>query len=65
MVSITVRRRADSAEGMIERIDRRDGEADVLLLLEDGTDAATTLPSDELDWLELRAGDIVFVQAVH
>ena len=49
-------------EAVIERIRRRARRVDVRLTLDDGAVAEACLEPGELEWMELRAGDIVAVR---
>ncbi|MGD0196838.1 MAG: hypothetical protein ABSC56_02855 [Solirubrobacteraceae bacterium] len=49
-------------EAFVERVTRRRGCAEVSVLLADGSDATARLAAIDLDWLDVRAGDIVFVR---
>jgi hypothetical protein len=60
-LQISARRRPDASEAMIERIEPRGDCVEISLLLDDGSSVATTLGEHEASWLELAAGDIVFV----
>jgi hypothetical protein len=51
-----------SREAFVQRISRRGGRAEVAVLMADGSDATARLNVTELDWLDVRAGDIVFVR---
>jgi translation initiation factor IF-1 len=55
---------ADSAgrEAFVAQVKRRAGRAEVAVLLADGSDATARLDVGELDWLDVRTGDIVFVR---
>jgi hypothetical protein len=49
-------------EAFVERVTRFRGRAEVAVLLADGRGATANLDAIELDWLDVRAGDIVFVR---
>jgi hypothetical protein len=49
-------------EAFVQRVSRRGARAEVAVLLSDGSDATALLDVGELDWLDVRAGDIVFVR---
>jgi hypothetical protein len=49
-------------EGLIERIARRPRHVEVTLTLDDGAGAEAWMEPHEVEWLELRAGDIVAVR---
>jgi hypothetical protein len=49
-------------EAFVQAVSRRGGQAVVAVLLADGSDATARLDVGELDWLDVRAGDIVFVR---
>jgi hypothetical protein len=51
-----------SREAFVQRVSRRGARAEVAVLLSDGSDATALLDVGELDWLDVRAGDIVFVR---
>jgi hypothetical protein len=49
------------AEAFIEDVRRSGERVEVDVLLADGSDATAQLSVQDWDWLELRTGDIVFV----
>jgi hypothetical protein len=63
-VAILDRHAPPEREAMIEEIRPRARHVDVTLTLDDGSPAKACLEPDEVAWLELRAGDIVWVQAL-
>jgi hypothetical protein len=63
-VAILERHGPARREAMIEEIQLRARRADVLLTLDDGSPARACLEPDEVAWLELSAGDIVWVAAL-
>jgi hypothetical protein len=50
-------------EAFVAQVSRRGGRAEVAVLLADGSDATARLDVGELDWLDVRTGDIVLVRA--
>jgi hypothetical protein len=51
-------------EAIIDEIRPRERRVDVVLTLDDGSPATACLEPDEVAWLELRTGDIVWVRAL-
>jgi hypothetical protein len=51
-------------EAMIDEIRPRERRVDLTLTLDDGSPATACLEPDEVAWLELRAGDIVWVRSL-
>jgi hypothetical protein len=51
-------------EAMIEEIQLLPRRADVTLTLDDGSPATACVEPDDLVWLDLRVGDIVWVAAL-
>jgi len=49
-------------EAFVRAVSRRGGRAVVAVLMSDGSDATARLDVGELDWLDVHAGDIVFVR---
>lgn len=60
-MQISARKDDGAAEGMIERLEDREGRIEVLLLLEDGSHGAARLCDDGVNSLELQPGGTVFV----
>lgn len=46
----------------MQQVRRSGREAEVAVLLSDGSDATARLDVGELDWLDVRVGDIVFLR---
>jgi hypothetical protein len=53
----------EGREAFVAQVSRRGGRAEVAVLLADGSDATARLDVGELDWLDVRTGDIVLVRA--
>jgi hypothetical protein len=49
-------------EAFVQQVRRSGREAEVAVLLSDGSDATARLDVGELDWLDVRVGDIVFLR---
>jgi len=60
-VAILDRHELAEREAMIEAITLRPRRADVALTLDDGSAATACVEPDEVAWLDLRVGDIVWV----
>jgi hypothetical protein len=63
-VAILERHELPEREAIIEAIERRERRVDVTLTLDDASPAKACLEPDEVAWLELRVGDIVWVRAL-
>ncbi len=52
----------EAREAFVEQVSRVGTLAEVSVLLDDGSDATARLDVSDLDWLDVRAGDIVRVR---
>jgi hypothetical protein len=63
-VAILDRHELAEREAMIDEIELLPRRADVTLTLDDGSPATACVEPDDLVWLDLRVGDIVWVAAL-